>query len=528
MSLPLHPVKKIMAGVALATFTCATSLAANLTVGLASEPSSMDPMFHALTPNIQVSLAIFEPLVAADADYKLQPALAESWSVDGNLWTFKLRPDVKFSDGSPLTADDVVFSFNRVGKVPNSPSPFTIFTSTIKSVTAADPLTVKIETKSPDPILPNSISVITIMSHKAAAGPAAEGKTSTELNRGDGLVGTGPFKFVSWQRGADLVLERNPNYWGPKPAWDKVTMRPIINNSARVAALLSKGVDVIEQVPADDLPKLRNDKNIHLAEKPSNRLIFISMDQGKEVPPGIQGTDGKNPLADQRVREALSLAINRKGIIDRVLNGAGVAAGDLQPYPLFGTSKELSKAPEFDLKKAKALMAEAGWDKGFSMSLGSPAGRYPSDERVSQTIAAMWSQLGIKVDVQAMASAVFFAKRRDKAFSTDLSGWLAATGEESNSLKANVMTRDATAGYGSNSYSGYSNPKVDELVIKASETLNDDARSKLLQETAMISLREQAILPLYFVTNVWGMQNNISYTGTAKEMTLVQDIKPKQ
>jgi peptide/nickel transport system substrate-binding protein len=522
------PVKKLVAGLALASFTCAAALAANLTVGIASEPSSVDPMFHALTPNFEVALAIFDPLVAADSNFKLQPALAESWSADGNVWTFKLRPNVKFSDGSPFTAEDVVFSFNRVGKVPNSPSPLTIYTSTIKSVTAVDPLTVKIETKGPDPILPNSIAIVAIMSHKAAAGPAPEGKTTTELNRGDGLIGTGPYKFVSWQRGADIVLERNPEYWGPKPAWDKVILRPIINNSARVAALLSKDVDVIEQVPADDLPKLRKDKNVHLAEKPSNRLIFISMEQTAAVPPGMQGTDGKNPLADKRVREALSLAVNRKGIVDRVLNGAGVPAGDLQPYPLFGTSKELSQAPKFDLKKAKELMSEAGWGKGFAMSLGSPAGRYPSDERVSQAIAAMWSQLGVKADVQAMASALFFAKRRDHTFSSDLSGWLSSTGENSNSLKANVMTRNAATGYGSNNYSGYGNPKVDELIIKATQTLNDDERSKLLQEAAVTAMHEEALLPLYFVTNVWGMQNNIAYGGATNEMTLVQDIKPKQ
>src|ERR1035437_4851785 len=280
--------------------------ARDLTIALATEPSSMDPQFHSLTPNIQLSETLFDPLVRTDATARPIPSLAESWKVDGNVWLFKLRANVKFSDGSPFTADDVVFTYARVPKVPNSPSSFTLYLKSIEKIEAVDLLTLKITTKGPSPVLLAYLSIVPIMSKKAASGPAAEGKTTVELNRGDGLIGTGPYKFVSWRRGAEIVLDRNPHYWGTKPAWDKVIYRPISNPAARVAALLPGDVDVIENPRTDDLARLDKDKKLYIQKTPSLRVVYLALNQSKEVPPGMSGTEGKNPLTDKRVREALS------------------------------------------------------------------------------------------------------------------------------------------------------------------------------------------------------------------------------
>jgi peptide/nickel transport system substrate-binding protein len=217
--------------------------ARDLVVALKTEPTSMDPQYHALTPNIQLSQTLFEGMVCADADLVSKPCLAESWTANGKTWTFKLRPGVKFSDGSPVTAADVVFTLDRVGKVPNS-----LFVQNhlqkVEKIEAPDPLTVRITTSEPYPLLPTNMASLPIMSAKAAAGPAPEGKSTTELNAGNGLVGTGPYKFVSWKRGSEIVFERT-HYWGPAPPGTGI-YRPISNPAARVAALFAGDVDLVE------------------------------------------------------------------------------------------------------------------------------------------------------------------------------------------------------------------------------------------------------------------------------------------
>src|SRR5690606_26481626 len=342
--------------------------ARDLTIALRTEPSSMDPQFHSLTPNTQLSETLFDPLVRTDGNAKPVASLAESWTVDGDVWIFKLRPNVKFADGSPFAADDVLFTYDRVHKVPNSPSSYALYLSSIDKVEAVDPLTVKITTKGPSPVLLANLSMVPIMSKKNASGPAAEGKTTVELNRGDGLVGTGPYKFVSWKRGAEIVFARNDLYWGEKPVWDKVIYRPISNSAARVAALLAGDVDLIEDPPTDDLARLKKDPNLHVQETPSFRVIYIALNQGKEPPAGMTAPDGKNPLTDRRVREALSLAIDRQAIVDRIMDGAGMPAANLLAYPAFGASEKYAKVPKADADKAKKLLAEAGYPDGFAMS----------------------------------------------------------------------------------------------------------------------------------------------------------------
>ncbi|UHL66364.1 ABC transporter substrate-binding protein [Paralcaligenes sp. KSB-10] len=508
------------------SFLCAGGVvqARDLTIALRSEPSSMDPQFHSLTPNTQLSETMFDPLVRTDGNAKPVPSLAESWKVDGNVWLFKLRPNVKFSDGSPFTADDVLFTYARVPLVPNSPSSYTLYLSSVAKVEKVDPLTVKITTKGPSPVLLANLSMVPIMSKKAASGPAPEGKTTVELNRGDGLVGTGPYKFVSWKRGAEIVLERNPYYWGKKPAWDKVVYRPITNSAARVAALLAGDVDVIEDPPTDDLPRLQKDKKLYIQETPSVRVIYVALNQSKEVPPGMSGTDGKNPLADKRVREALSLAIDRKAIVARIMGGVAQPAANLLAYPAFGASKKYSTVPAVNVAKAKELLAAAGYAKGFTISLGSPAGRYTNDQRIAQTVASLWARIGVKANVETMAPPVFFKKRDSYSFSTYLAGWAASSGEMLNPLTALVVTKDPKLGLGTTNWSHYSNPALDKLVLDASKTLDDNKRSEMLQQAGNMAMDDYAILPLQFELSVWAMKKDIRYGGRADQMTLAQDM----
>ncbi|MCP5265207.1 MAG: ABC transporter substrate-binding protein [Burkholderiaceae bacterium] len=525
----LRPVRALLRAAALcAVVACSGgALAADLVIALKTEPSSLDPQYHALTPNIQVSQTLFEPLVCNGTDLELQPCLAESWAVDGKVWTFRLRPNVKFADGSPFTANDVVFTFDRVPKVPNSPSSFKIYQQHIVKVEAADPLTVRITTDVPYPLLVNNITGLPIMSAKAAAGPAPEGKTTTQLNAGDGLVGTGPYRFVSWKRGSEIVFERNPHYWGTAPAWDKVTYRPISNPAARVAALLSGDADLIEDPPTDDLERLRKNPKLNVATKASVRVIYVALDQHGDKTPGVEGADGKNPFRDKRVREAMSLAINRAALVDRVMSGVATPAAQLLPYPMFGTSKRLAQAARPDPVRAKALLAEAGYPNGFSLVLGSPSGRYINDAKVAQALASMWTRIGVKTTVDATAPSVFFKKRNTYVFSAYMAGWATSTGELSNTLNSLLVTPNKEKRVGTTNRSRYSNLAMDKLVEQAGTEMDAGKRGELLRQAGEMAMDDFAMLPIHFEQSVWAMRKGLSFAGRADQMTLAQSVSGK-
>ena len=505
----------------------APASAQELKIGLKTEPSSLDPQYHALTPNLQMAYHVFEALVQQDANMKPMPGLAVSWKPVGDTaWEFKLRPGVKFHDGSDFTADDVVFTLQRPPKVPNSPGPYTVYTRQIKKVEAVDPLTVRIETDGPAPLIPLNLVALPILSHKAAAGPAPEGKTTAELNAGNGLIGTGPFKFVEWQRGARLVYERNENYWGDKPAWQKVIMRPLSNNTARVAALLSGDVDMIEDPPTTDLAKLRNDPKFTLAQTVSNRLIYVALDQHGDPPIGIPDTNGKNPLMDKRVRQALSQAIDRKGIADKIMEGVALPAGDFLPYPMGGTVKD-TPVEKFDTAAAKKLLADAGYPNGFQITLGSPNGRYINDLKVAQAIAAMWSRIGVKTEVDAVAPPVFFKNRDGYKYSAYMAGWGPSTGETSNSMQSLVATPDKIKGMGTTNSGRYSNPALDAKLAEAMGTVDDAKREALLHEASKIVIQDDhGLLPLHFEISVWAMRTGLTYAARADQSTLAAFVKP--
>ena len=512
---------------ALAAACAATGATArDLVVALKTEPTSMDPQYHALTPNIQLSQTLFEGLVCSDADLAIKPCLAESWSADGKVWTFKLRQGAKFSDGSPVTAQDVVFTLERAGKVPNSPSSFKVYLQKVEKVEAVDARTVRITTSELYPLLAINMVGLPIMSAKAAAGPAPEGKTTTELNSGDGLVGAGPYKFVSWKRGSEIIFERNPHYWGPAPAWDKVTYRPISNAATRVAALLAGDVDLIEDPPTDDLERLRKDPKLNVEAKASNRVIYVALDQNGETTPGIQGTNGKNPLLDKRVREALSLAVDRDALVARIMGGVGTPAGQLLPYPMFGASKQLASAPKANPEKAKALLKEAGYPDGFTLVLGAPNGRYINDSKVAQTLASMWTRVGVKTTIDSNAPAVFFKNRDSYAYSAYLAGWGTATGEMSNTLNSLLVTPNKEKGVGTTNRSRYSNPEMDKLVAESATQMDNAARAATLARASEVAMADFAMLPIHFEHSVWAMKKDVSFKGRADQQTMVQYATP--
>ena len=361
--------------------------ASDLTIGIGADVTAIDPHYHNVTPNNNVAAHIFDYLVLRDERQKPIPGLAESWrTVDPLTWEFKLRRGVKFHDGSELTAADVVASIERVPSVPNSPSPFTAYTKQIKEMTVVDPYTIRFRTAAPYPLMPTDMTQVAIVSAKAA-------KASTEdFNSGKAAIGTGPYKLVRYMKGDRIELARFDGYWGGKTPWEKVTLRLLPNDASRVAALLAGDVQAIEYVPTSDVARIRSDKRLNVYKIIADRLIYLHLDSDRDVSPFVTDKDGKplarNPLKDPRVRKALSKAINRSAIVDKVMEGEAVAAGQLLADGMFGTTKNLKVEP-YDPAGAKKLLAEAGYPDGFGLTIHAPNNRYVNDAKIAQAIAQM-------------------------------------------------------------------------------------------------------------------------------------------
>jgi peptide/nickel transport system substrate-binding protein len=264
-----------------------------LTMAVAAEPSSMDPLFSRAQNNQQVE-NIFERLIARDENLQIQPGLAVAWRVvDPTTWEFKLRPNVRFHDGTPFTADDVVYSVKRASNVPNSPAPFSGAVANISSIDVLDPLTLHIHTKTPAPGFLEQIGMLFIVSRHAT-----EGRQSNQYVSPAVAVGTGPYKLKRWVPGDYLELVRNDDYWGPKPPFDTVTVRFVANDAARMSALLSGSADLIDNVPPVNVPRLKRDPAVTLYSGPSARLIYLALDTSRQQSPFVTGPDGE-PLRQQ-------------------------------------------------------------------------------------------------------------------------------------------------------------------------------------------------------------------------------------
>jgi len=512
-------------GVAVAAaigFAAAEGRAQDLAIGLGASVTSLDPHFHALAPNNNIAQHVFNSLIEQDENQKLIQGLAVSWSARGDdKWIIKLRPGVQFSDGSDFTAEDVIASIKRVAWVPNSPSPFTIYTKAIKEAVIVDPLTIELRTDGPYPLMPNDLSNFFIVSKKFVQAP------TEDFNRMTAAVGTGAYKFADYARGDRIVLERNEGYWDQKPEWKKVTFRLITNPAARVAALLAGDVQMIEAVPTADIEKLKQNANLTLAQAASNRLIYLHMDHQRDATPFIADKQGKalakNPLKDLRVRQALSKAINRDGIVERVMEGVGVPAGQLLAESFFGTSKNL-KPEKYDPDGAKKLLAEAGYPNGFAITLHGPNDRYINDARVIQTVAQMWSRVGVDAKVEALPWATYAAKATNQEYSIFLVGWGSGTGETSSTLRSLLATFNRDTGMGQANRGRYSNPELDKVLGEALKTVNSAKRAELLAQASEIGIRDVGVIPLHYEVSAWGLKKGLKYVARADQGTLAMEV----
>ncbi|MHC1550298.1 ABC transporter substrate-binding protein [Phyllobacterium sp. K27] len=498
-----------------------------LRIAIGGAFTSMDPHFHNATPNHTIAMHVFDRLIDRLPDTSLTPGLAESWeAVSDTEWLFKLRPGVKWHDGKPFTAQDVAFTYTRAKDVPNSPGGFGGFLREVASVEVVDDLTLKIHTPTPAPNLPRNIAFVPIISKHVG-----ETATTADYNSGKAMIGTGPYSFVSYAPGDRVEYARNDDWWGPKQPWEKLTIRMISNAGARVAALMSGDVDVIDTPPSGDLERLRNEPNLSVFSIEGMRVIYVALNVGEKMPPALTGSGSKpvekNPLRDVRVRKALSYAINREGLAMRIMKGAAIPTGQWLAEGQFGYAANVA-VPTYDPERAKTMLTEAGFPKGFSMTLFGPNDRYPNDAATVQAIAQMWTKIGVKtaVDTQPWPTFAGLADRGD--FPAALQGWGSPTGEAGYLLTNVLHTNSTDSGLGIFNKGSYSNPELDTAIVTAMSTLGDAKREQLLVKAVEMTDADQPIIPLFMLRNNWATRDTVKIDARRDERTLAMDVHPAQ
>lgn len=500
------------------------AVAADLRIGLSGEVTSLDPHFLAAQPNLTVGRHVFESLTDVDPRTKLIPGLAESWrAIDATTWEFKLRRGVKFHDGSDFTAEDAAFSLQRPLSIKGSPGGFASYVRAIASTTVIDAHTLRIKTKYPYGALPEDINSILIVSKKHALNAGPE-----DFDSGRALIGTGPYQFARYLRGDRLELVRNDLWWGPRPAWDKVTLRVVPSDPSRTAALLSGELDAIEHVPSADIKKLNKNNKLRVMQTTSWRTILLHLDQYRTQPPGVTGNDGKplakNPFMDLRVRRAMSMAIHRAAIAERVMEGLAVPAANIVSPDVFGHNAALKSEP-YNPEGAKRLLAEAGYPQGFKVTLAGPNNRYINDEQVLQTVAQLLTRVGIATRVEAAPMSAFLGRVRKEETSFALLGWGSFAADLA--LRSLVATPTPDKGWGAWNWGRYSNSKVDALMEQALASVDRDKREALASAANTLAMNDLAFIPLHHQVVSWAMRANLNYTPRTDEFTFAHHFTPR-
>ena len=495
--------------------------AGELRLGLSSDVTTMDPHWLNTAPNVMVHWHVFECLTRNDRNARLQPHLAESWrSVDATTWEFRLKPGVRFHDGSELTADDVVFSLQRPGTLTGSPGPFTSFIRLIASASAVDRSTVRIVTKEPNyALLPMDLNSVFIVQRAAATGA-----TQADFDSGKAAVGTGPYRLARFARGDRIELARFAGWHGErngeKPDFERISLRVLPADPARLAALLSGELDAIENPPTADIARVQADKRFRIEQQTSWRTLFFHLDHARDVSPFVTGKDGKplprNPLKDVRVREAIARAINRPAIVQRVMEGLALPASNLVSPPIFGHNAAL-KPVAHDPDGAKRLLAEAGYPNGFGVTLHGTNNRYVNDDQLVQAVAGMLARVGIAAKVETMPVATYFGKMRAGEFSIALLGWGTQSGDLA--LRSLLATPNPQTGFGSWNWGRYSNPKLDAMVVRALTTLDIAEREAITREAMALAINDFAVIPTHHQIAIWAMRQGVSFPARTDEFT---------
>lgn len=501
--------------------------AKDLTIGMRID-AVPDPHYFWSGNYIQYYRHYLGFLTSMSTEGKVEPYLATSYEPVENGWVFHLRPGVKFTDGTDFDAADVIASYERARDYPKAAGSYAGLFKGVTALSAPDPLTVKFTTSLPYTTLPFALTQIPIIPSEMA-----ETATQEDFQTAKANISVGPYTFDSYTAGQALVLKRNPTYFGEPAEWDSVTFRFMTDPAARVAAILAGDVDIIDGVPPEFVDRIRADENLALHVGPSMRDVFLTPDQWRDNSPYIRDNDGKpmekNPLKDKRVREALSLAINREAIKDRVMNGLSFPSGQVVTKGTGGWNETIP-VPAYDPAKAKGLLKDAGYPDGFQVTLQCTNDRYVNDAKICQAVGQMFARIGVKTEVSTMPSSAFFSEvmpSKGTGLSLALLSWSAAASGEADMLSQVIQTHDTEAKTGTWNLGRYSNPEIDQLIDQAFKTVDADQRQALQAKAIKMAMDDVALIPLHDQSVVVASKQEIEYTTSPDEATLAMNAHEK-
>jgi len=476
---------------------------------------TMDPHSQNEGLNNPMNAHVYESLVTRGKGMELEPCLAVSWQqVDPATMRFKLRDKVTFHNGSPLSADDVVFSINRAM---DKTSDYKAYVQGIKEIKRVDNLTVDIISDGPNPTLLDQLTQVRVMSKAWAAKfnvlRPTDFKAKEESYAVRNANGTGPYILKSREPDVKTVFVANSNWWGKREGdVEEVIYTPIKSDSTRVAALVSGEVDFVLDPPVQDIAKLKENPALKIVEGNENRTIFVNYDQGREEL--LYGSKGKNPFKDLRVRQAMLLTIDEPAIHKQVMRGLSLPTMSMIAPQVRGYSKDLENRPAVDVEKAKKLMAEAGFANGFDVTFDCPNDRYKNDEKICTAIAGMLSKIGIRIKLNSMPKANFFPKIQNGDTSMYLYGWGVPTFDSLYTLQEIIHSRGKGAD-GKDNYANYSNARVDALIDKLKTETDFKKRAELTRDALLLEQADVGHIPLHHQMIPWAMRKNVTVVHTA-------------
>ena len=486
-------------------FVSTHSYAKTIKWSMQGDSLTLDPHAQNEGPTTQVSRQIYEALVTRGLDMSIEPQLATDWkTTDPNTWVFNLRKDVKFSDGTDMTAKDVVFSILRA-KQPTSD--FKEYISTISDVKEIDNYTVQVSTSKPNPILLNQLSNIFIMSKKWSidfgATVSQNWDGGEETFSATNAMGTGPFKITLREPNTKTVFERNSNWWGSMKdnSVSEIHLLPIKNSATRVAALLSGEVDLVTDAPVQDLARIGNSADHEVVSTAQMRTIFLGMDQAADKL--RSGNTGDNPFKKKEVRQALYQAIDIEAIKKKVMRGLSEPAGIITFPGVNGYTEELDKRLPYDVDAAKKLLADAGYPKGFDVELRCPNDRYVNDEAICTAVVGMFGKIGVNVNLFAQTKSKHFKELKEDKGDFYMLGWGVPT------LDSHYVFHYLYESGASWNKVNFSNSDVDAAIRVMEGEVDLDKRNAAIANAWKIVKDDISYLPLHHQVISWATKNNV-------------------
>jgi peptide/nickel transport system substrate-binding protein len=460
----------------------------------------------------------YEGLTRYTKDYKIEPALATSWKqLSDTHYRFTLRKGVKFHDGSPFSADDVVFSYQRILQPQGT---MQIYVTGVKEVKKVDDYTVDFILSGPVPVLLRNIVDFRIMSkawsEKTKSQNVQDYKKKEETFASRNVNGTGPYMIKGWSPDRNVTMEAFKGWWGKMDGNStEVTYSPVKSDATRVAALIAGDVDLVTDLPVQDVDHLRKAAKLKVLDGHEVRTIFIGMDQ-HNAELKYSNVKGKNPFKDVRVRQALNMTVDREAIKRVTMRGLSIPAGIMVAPGVHGHSKEIDVAPKVNIAEAKKLLAAAGYPNGFEFTLDCPNNRYVNDEKICQALVGMWAKAGVTVKLNSMPFANFIPKILNVDSSAYLLGWGVATFDALYTLQSLVRTK-TTGADGNFNQGRISDLKLDNTIDAIKIATDTKARDALLREALLKTRDEAYYIPLHHQLRPWAMKKGVTAVHSADD-----------